>query len=84
MKRVLKRGSRLVFIEHGRSPDRRALGWQDRLNPLWSRVGGGCNLNRKIDDLIRDAGFGILQLETGYAGGPKLLTYPYRGLARPD
>lgn len=85
MKRVLKPEGQVIFIEHGRSPDARVLAWQNRLNPLWKRIGGGCNLNRKIDDLILESGLEITRIETGYVRGPKPLTYLYRGLARrPD
>lgn len=82
MKRVLKPGGLLLFIEHGRSPDARVLAWQDRLNPLWNRLGGGCNLNRKIDELIREAGWRITQIETGYIKGPKPFTFLYKGRAQ--
>ncbi len=84
MKRVLKPEGRVIFVEHGRSPDARVLVWQNRLNPLWNRIGGGCNLNRKIDALIREAGLRISRIETGYVRGPKPLSYLYRGLARPS
>jgi len=85
MKRVLKPEGQVIFIEHGRSPDARVIAWQNRLNPLWKRIGGGCNLNRKIDDLILESGLEITRMETGYVRGPKPLTYLYRGLAlRPD
>jgi SAM-dependent methyltransferase len=55
MRRVLKPNGRLLFVEHGRSPDRRVRHWQDRLTPLWKRIGGGCHLNRPIDELIDQA-----------------------------
>ena len=84
MKRVLKPEGQVIFVEHGRAPDARVLAWQNRLNPLWNRIGGGCNLNRKIDDLILEAGLRITRMETGYVRGPKPLTYLYRGLARAD
>jgi len=84
MKRVLKPEGQVIFVEHGRAPDARVLAWQNRLNPLWNRIGGGCNLNRKIDDLILEAGLRITWMETGYVRGPKPLTYLYRGLARAD
>jgi len=84
MQRVLKPEGQVIFVEHGRAPDARVLAWQNRLNPLWNRIGGGCNLNRKIDDLILEAGLRITRMETGYVRGPKPLTYLYRGLARPD
>jgi ubiquinone/menaquinone biosynthesis C-methylase UbiE len=82
MKRVLKPEGRLVFVEHGRSPDPGVLAWQNRLTPLWTRIGGGCHLNRHIDDLIADAGFHVTQIERGYSRGPKPMTYLYKGLAR--
>ena len=81
MKRVLGPAGQLLFIEHGRSPDPSVLGWQNRLNPLWRRLGGGCNLNRDIGDLIAAAGFFIARVETGYIAGPRLATYLYRGIA---
>lgn len=84
MQRVLKPEGQVIFVEHGRSPDARVLVWQNRLNPLWNRIGGGCNLNRKIDALIREAGLRISRIETGYVRGPKPLSYLYRGLARPS
>lgn len=83
MRRVLKPEGRLVFVEHGRSPDASVRAWQDRLTPVWRRVAGGCHLNRKIDDLIATAGFHIDALEIGYGRGPKLFEYLYRGVARP-
>ena len=83
MKRVLKPEGQVIFVEHGRSPEPRVRAWQNRLNPLWNRIGGGCILNRKIDDLILEAGLRITRMETGYTRGPKPLTYLYRGLARP-
>ena len=59
MKRVLKASGRLIFVEHGRAPDTGVSVWQDRLTPVWKRIGGGCHLNRRIDELIRKAGFDI-------------------------
>ena len=83
MNRVLRPGGRLIFVEHGRSPDSGVLAWQNRLNPFWNRIGGGCNLNRKIDDLIVEAGFRITQIEKAYSRGPKPFAYLYKGLAQP-
>lgn len=83
MRRVLKPGGRLLFVEHGRSPDPGVCRWQDRLTPIWRRVGGGCHLNRTISELIEDAGFRIEQIETGYMRGPKPMTFMYEGAARP-
>jgi len=83
MRRVLKVGGRLLFVEHGRAPEPRVARWQDRLDPFWQRLSGGCHLNRKIDDLLSDAGFRIDRLETGYIPGPRIMTFFYEGAARP-
>jgi ubiquinone/menaquinone biosynthesis C-methylase UbiE len=82
MRRVLKPGGQFLFVEHGRSPDQGVLAWQNRLNPVWKRVAGGCNLNREIDDLIVQAGFHVAQIERGYSSGPKPLVYLYKGRAQ--
>ena len=66
MRRVLRPGGRLLFVEHGRAPDPGVARWQDRLDPFWQRFSGGCHLNRKIDDLLSNAGFQIDRLATGY------------------
>ena len=83
MRRVLRPGGRLLFSEHGRAPDEGVRRWQDRLNPLWRRIGGGCNLNRPIDVLIRDAGFDLSRLDTMYVPGPRPMTWTYWGSATP-
>lgn len=83
MKRVLKQSGRLVFIEHGRSPDRDTAAWQDKMTPIWKRIGGGCHLNRKIDELVTAAGFEIVELKTFYQPGPRPMTYTYQGIAQP-
>ena len=83
MRRLLRPEGRLIFVEHGRSPDERVAAWQDRLTPVWRRLGGGCHLNRQIDDLLRGAGFGIAQMETGYSKGAKALAFLYKGVAQP-
>jgi ubiquinone/menaquinone biosynthesis C-methylase UbiE len=83
MRRVLKPGGRLLFAEHGRSSEQRVVRWQDRLTPLWKRIGGGCHLNRPIEQLIREAGFRVEALQTGYMKGPKPMTFMYEGVARP-
>jgi ubiquinone/menaquinone biosynthesis C-methylase UbiE len=83
MRRVLKPSGQLLFVEHGRSPDEKVRRWQDRLTPLWRRVGGGCHLNRPIHTLIEQSGFGIEQIETGYMKGPRPMTFMYEGKARP-
>lgn len=81
MRRVLRPGGRLLFIEHGRSPDRSVQRWQDRLTPLWARIAGGCQLNRPIDALLEGAGFRAITLDCGYGDGPRLMSYLYKGVA---
>ena len=82
MRRVLKPGGAVIFIEHGLAPDAGVRKWQDRLTPVWRRCAGGCHLNRKTDDLLRGAGFTIESLQTGYLAGPRALTFMYVGVAR--
>jgi ubiquinone/menaquinone biosynthesis C-methylase UbiE len=81
MRRVLKPGGRLLFVEHGRSPDASVARWQDRLTPLWKCIGGGCHLNRAIGPLIESAGFRIERMNTGYMKGPRPMTFMYDGSA---
>ena len=83
MRRVLKPSGELLFVEHGRSPDARVRRWQDRLTPVWKRIGGGCHLNRPIRELLEQSGFRIERIETGYMKGPKPMTFMYEGRARP-
>jgi hypothetical protein len=74
----------LIFVEHGLSPDAKVRAWQNRLNPFWRRLAGGCHLNRKVDDLIRAGGFSISNLDTEYIPGPRPMTYTYLGIGTPD
>lgn len=83
MRRILKPGGYLLFVEHGRASEPGVARWQDRLTPVWRRIAGGCHLNRKIDTLIAAAGFRVDRLETGYMRGPKPMTFMYEGMARP-
>ena len=70
IKRALRPNGQLIFLEHGRAPDRRVCAWQDRLTPAWKHIAGGCHLNRKIDDLIKSAGFQVAELTTSYLPAP--------------
>ncbi len=82
IRRVLKPSGKMIFAEHGLSPDAGVARWQSRINPVWKVIAGGCNLNRKIDELIGQAGFRFDSLAEGYIPGPKFATYNYRGVAR--
>jgi len=81
MRRVLKPGGALVFCEHGRAPDESVRRWQDRLTPLWSKLAGGCHLNRDIPALLAQAGFKADRIETMYLRGPRPLAFNYWGTA---
>jgi ubiquinone/menaquinone biosynthesis C-methylase UbiE len=81
MRRVLGPGGRLLFVEHGLSPEIRTARWQHWLTPYWKRISGGCHLDRKTDELIHTAGFQIDAVETGYVKGPKPRTFMYQGSA---
>lgn len=81
MRRVLKPGGRLLFCEHGLAPDEEVQKWQARLNPLWSSMAGGCQLNRDIPALINAGGFTIKVDERMYIPGFKVLCYNYWGSA---
>jgi SAM-dependent methyltransferase len=81
IRRVLRAGGSLHFLEHGLAPDLPVRRWQNRLNPIQQRVCGGCHLNRPIDELVAGAGLRIDELDTFYARGPKAMGYMYRGVA---
>ncbi len=81
MSRVLKPGGRLIFCEHGAAPDDNVRRWQDRINPVWRKIGGGCNLNRPIPELLEQAGFTISNLETMYIPGWRPASFNYWGTA---
>lgn len=80
-RRVLKSDGNLLFCEHGLAPDESVQRWQNRLNPLWKRIGGGCNLNRPIPELIEQAGFSICSMDSMYIPGWKPASFNYWGAA---
>ena len=80
MARVLKPDGELIFCEHGEAPDESVQRWQQRINPLWSKIAGGCNLNRDIPGLLREGGFAIDKLAQQYLPGtPKIAGYNFWG-----
>ena len=81
--RVLKPEGQLLFCEHGLAPDTNVIKWQRRINPVWNKIAGGCNLNRDIPKLITSSGFKILNMEEMYIPStPKFAGYNYWGIAK--
>lgn len=83
MARVLRPGGELVFCEHGAAPDPAVRRWQERVHPLWRRLGGGCNINRPIPKLIERGGFRIQEMDTMYIPGWRPASFNYWGRAAP-
>ncbi|NND83032.1 MAG: methyltransferase domain-containing protein [Gammaproteobacteria bacterium] len=82
MKRVLKPGGKLLFSEHGEAPDENVRKWQNRINPYWGKIAGGCHINRNIPKLLKEGGFDIKQLDTMYVPStPKIAGFTYWGYA---
>lgn len=81
LRRVLKPGGRLHFVEHGLAPEAGLQKWQNRLNPIQKALAGGCHINRAIGDLIGTAGFSVDPLENYFMKGPRIMTYMYEGRA---
>jgi len=83
VRRVMKPGASLHFIEHGLAPDENVQRWQHRLEPIQKRLAGGCHLTRKIGDALLAAGFIITEIDVFYEeGGPKFLAAESLGVAR--
>ena len=81
MRRVLKPGGELIFCEHGAATDENVKKWQDRLNPVWSKLSGGCNLNRSIPTLLEQGGFKIQAVDTMFLSVWKPAAFNYWGTA---
>lgn len=81
MRRVLKPSGQLIFCEHGLARDASVRAWQRRLTPPWSKMAGGCHLDRDIPALLLQAGFRLLDLQTGYLPGPRPFAYNFWGVA---
>ena len=83
MRRVLKPGGKLIFVEHGKSDDASVVKWQARIEPLWKKIGGGCHLTRRADRLLADGGFKLREFDSGYQPGPKFAAFMMHGIAIP-
>lgn len=82
LRRILKPGGSFLFLEHGRAPDAGVRQWQERIEPLWKRMMGGCHLTRPITDAVRDAGFSVTPIDQGYMKGmPKFASWMEWGVA---
>jgi ubiquinone/menaquinone biosynthesis C-methylase UbiE len=80
--RILKPNGKLLFCEHGLSPDKKISKWQSRINPIWGKIAGGCRLNRDIPKILNDSGFDIIEMEEMYLPNtPKFAGYNYWGTA---
>ena len=82
IRRVLKPTGTLFFCEHGEAPEPNVRKWQNRINPMWKKIAGGCNLNRPIPKMLTDGGFSIDDLQQHHIPGPKIATYQYYGTCR--
>jgi len=80
-KRLLKPNGSLFFMEHGLAPEENIQKWQHRLTPGWKKIAGGCNLNRNIEELIKEGGFQFKELKKKYIKGPKITAFQYYGEA---
>ncbi|MFL2706767.1 MAG: class I SAM-dependent methyltransferase [Gammaproteobacteria bacterium] len=82
IRRVLKDDGKMIFCEHGEAPDQNIRKWQNRINPFWGKLAGGCNINRNIPSLIQESGFDIIEMEEMYLPNtPKIAGYNYWGYA---
>ena len=83
IKRVLNREGKLLFCEHGLAPDKNVHKWQNKLNPIWKKCLGGCNLNRNIPELVLKSGFSFESISEMYIPStPKFIGYNYWGTAK--
>ena len=82
IRRVMKDDAVMLFCEHGIAPDANIIKWQNRVNPLWGKLFGGCNINRNIPEIIQSSGFTLNSLDQMYLPStPKIVGYNYWGKA---
>lgn len=83
LRRILRPGGRMLFLEHGRAPDAGVAKWQERIEPLWKRLAGGCHLTRQVGASLRGAGFEVEPLGQDYLrGAPRAMSWMEWGVAR--
>ena len=83
LRRVLKPEGKLLFSEHGLAPDARVATWQQRIEPVWKRLAGGCHLTRDTQQMLETGGFALESYETMYLPNtPKIAGYAAWGCAR--
>lgn len=82
MKRIVKPGGKILFSEHGKVPDNKVHKWQNRIDPIWKKIAGGCHTGRDIPSLFRQADLSFESLDEMYIPGPKVLGYNYWGVSR--
>lgn len=84
IRRVLRPGGRLLFLEHGRAEDPAVARWQRRIGPVWRLVGAGCRLDVPVPSTLEQAGFRIARLRRGYLqGAPRTHGFLFEGIAQP-
>ena len=83
IRRVIKDDGTLFFCEHGIAPDLKTKKWQNRINPIWKKLMGGCNINRDIPEIISNSELEIVALATMFLPGtPRIAGFNYWGTAR--
>ena len=83
LRRILRPGGQALFLEHGRAPDSDVRRWQERIEPVWKRLAGGCHLTRPIAGALAGAGFAVETLGEGYTPkAPRFAGWMEWGIAR--
>ena len=83
LRRILKPGGRLLYAEHGRAPDAGVQKWQNRIEPVWKKLAGGCHLTRPVSAAIAHQGFAMNVLGQRYAPKmPRFAGWMEWGIAR--